>query len=227
MFKWINFFIDKMSAFVDSREGKVILDYDNLEIKGPTTFDNAIIQFGSLNVVGSIQAGGNITTTGQLGGNTLLTGAGHITGLLLVDGDITSGGVISATGTFPSFSHADAGVYLGKDTPTAGADAGVDVVSSGDGYINFSNLSSSSPIAAIEVNGTAQNLTIAMTGTTAINIAPNGKTTFNMYVINIAGSQTPAASSSPGTMGDICYDSGFIYVCTATNTWARVPIATW
>lgn len=31
-----------MSAFQDSREGKVIFDYDQLEIKGPTTFDNTV-----------------------------------------------------------------------------------------------------------------------------------------------------------------------------------------
>jgi hypothetical protein len=33
--------------------------------------------------------------------------------------------------------------------------------------------------------------------------------------------QTTKASNSPGTVGQICWDSNYIYVCTATNTWKR------
>jgi hypothetical protein len=38
---------------------------------------------------------------------------------------------------------------------------------------------------------------------------------------------TPASASATGTMGTIAWDTGYIYVCTATNTWERVAIATW
>ena len=38
---------------------------------------------------------------------------------------------------------------------------------------------------------------------------------------------TPASASAAGTMGTIAWDTGYIYVCTATNTWKRVAIATW
>jgi hypothetical protein len=38
---------------------------------------------------------------------------------------------------------------------------------------------------------------------------------------------TPAEASATGTIGTIAWDTGFIYVCTATNTWERVAIATW
>lgn len=37
----------------------------------------------------------------------------------------------------------------------------------------------------------------------------------------------PATAAAAGTTGDIAWDTGFIYVCTATNTWKRVAIATW
>lgn len=37
----------------------------------------------------------------------------------------------------------------------------------------------------------------------------------------------PATASSPGSPGQIAIDSGFIYFCTATDTWARAAIATW
>jgi len=39
--------------------------------------------------------------------------------------------------------------------------------------------------------------------------------------------QTPASASATGTTGMIRWDANYIYVCTATNTWKRVAIATW
>lgn len=38
---------------------------------------------------------------------------------------------------------------------------------------------------------------------------------------------TPANSSATGTTGTVVWDADYIYVCTATNTWKRVAIATW
>lgn len=38
---------------------------------------------------------------------------------------------------------------------------------------------------------------------------------------------TPANASARGSPGEWALDSGFIYVCTALNTWKRVAIATW
>jgi len=37
----------------------------------------------------------------------------------------------------------------------------------------------------------------------------------------------PASASASGTAGEIRYDSNYIYICTATNTWKRVAISTW
>lgn len=31
----------------------------------------------------------------------------------------------------------------------------------------------------------------------------------------------PLTSTSPGTAGDLAYDSNHIYICIATNTWRR------
>lgn len=53
-----------------------------------------------------------------------------------------------------------------------------------------------------------------------------GKIISTATAINIA-TQTPASAAATGTAGDIAWDSGFLYVCTATNTWKRVAIATW
>ena len=40
-------------------------------------------------------------------------------------------------------------------------------------------------------------------------------------------SSVPATATSVGTAGTLAYDSSYLYVCVATNTWKRVAIATW
>jgi len=40
-------------------------------------------------------------------------------------------------------------------------------------------------------------------------------------------SATPASASATGTVGTMSWDASYIYICTATNTWKRVAIATW
>lgn len=37
----------------------------------------------------------------------------------------------------------------------------------------------------------------------------------------------PTSASDTGTLGEIRIDASYIYICTATNTWKRVAIATW
>jgi hypothetical protein len=37
----------------------------------------------------------------------------------------------------------------------------------------------------------------------------------------------PATTGADGTVGDIRYDTDYIYVCTATNTWKRAALTTW
>jgi hypothetical protein len=39
--------------------------------------------------------------------------------------------------------------------------------------------------------------------------------------------RTPASSSAAGTTGEICWDANYVYVCTATNTWRRMPLLSW
>lgn len=45
--------------------------------------------------------------------------------------------------------------------------------------------------------------------------------------IRIMTAKTPASASATGAVGTICWDSSYIYICVATDTWKRVAIATW
>lgn len=37
----------------------------------------------------------------------------------------------------------------------------------------------------------------------------------------------PATASDTGTAGQVAWDADYLYVCTATDTWKRVAVATW
>lgn len=43
----------------------------------------------------------------------------------------------------------------------------------------------------------------------------------------IANVYVPTANTSVGTAGQIVWDSNYLYVCVAANTWKRANISTW
>jgi len=75
--------------------------------------------------------------------------------------------------------------------------------------------------------GTTGNLLLGTTtddGTNKLQVnGPVKSTQFKLSALNTA----PASASATGTLGEIRIDASFIYICTATNTWKRVAIATW
>jgi hypothetical protein len=83
--------------------------------------------------------------------------------------------------------------------------------------------------AVLETSG---NLTLnGDLGFNAANTYDVGSTTNrarSVYVRDlIVTTRTPSSASDAGTTGMIGWDSSYIYVCTATNTWKRVAISTW
>lgn len=44
---------------------------------------------------------------------------------------------------------------------------------------------------------------------------------------NIANSHTPASASDDGVPGTIVWDSSYLYICTAVDTWKRVAVSSW
>lgn len=45
--------------------------------------------------------------------------------------------------------------------------------------------------------------------------------------IRLRTAKTPSSATDTGTQGQFCWDSNYFYICTATNTWKRIAIATW
>lgn len=66
----------------------------------------------------------------------------------------------------------------------------------------------------------------ASAGNEQVNVS-NGRTEVKSGKFIISAASVPASASASGEAGQIAWDSGYIYVCTAANTWKRVAIATW
>jgi hypothetical protein len=62
------------------------------------------------------------------------------------------------------------------------------------------------------------------TGTQAISTVDGLQTALNGKATVVS---VPASATATGTSGQIAYDTSFLYVCVAANTWRRVSIAAW
>jgi hypothetical protein len=45
--------------------------------------------------------------------------------------------------------------------------------------------------------------------------------------VRLRTARTPASASATGNAGEICWDTDYVYVCVATNTWKRTALSTW
>lgn len=63
----------------------------------------------------------------------------------------------------------------------------------------------------------------------AINANTDAVTTNTAAITALQAKFTtaPGSASATGTAGQIATDTGYVYVCTATNTWKRVAVSTW
>jgi hypothetical protein len=117
-------------------------------------------------------------------------------------------------------------------TPSAGIGTRLDFVCE----TSVSNTEIGARLSAVTTNvgsGTeAFDLQILlMTGgapaTVVATFKSTGSLTLTGNTINLPTIRTPASATAPGTKGDICWDTSYIYVCIATDTWKRTAISTW
>ena len=76
--------------------------------------------------------------------------------------------------------------------------------------------------------GTGVAVTVLTDGKVGIGTtSPSVLLDVNSNGMRIRTARTPATAAASGSAGEICWDTSYVYVCTATNTWKRVAIATW
>lgn len=57
--------------------------------------------------------------------------------------------------------------------------------------------------------------------------SPTAALDVNSDVVRVRTAKTPSSASATGNAGDICWDSNYVYVCVATDTWKRATLASW
>ena len=158
-----------------------------------------------------------------------------------VGGTLTVVGVTTLTGALDANSTADIAdtLTLSKATGTGLAVTanatigGTLTMGIGDGVVTNQITAPSLANIAFYMGGVQIGAFVAPSGTLALGSGLNvtsGSTTLQDTLVQgglYTTPDTPASASASGAAGQISVDANYIYVCTATNTWKRVAIATW
>jgi hypothetical protein len=148
----------------------------------------------------------SLTSVTAVSGN--VTGGNIVTGGRVVATGNVSGGNLTTVGRVVATGNVSGNFFIGNGSQLTGITASISGNLAGNLLANgffINNLS------ALSVTG---NVTVSQLSTVG-----------NLSVGNTLSSlpQTKAANAA-GVAGEICWDSNYIYVCTATNTWKRAAL---
>ena len=65
------------------------------------------------------------------------------------------------------------------------------------------------------------------TQTPIVALDVNGGLRVQSDSIAVQNSKTPSSASDTGQAGQICWDTNYLYVCVASNTWKRIALSSW
>ena len=121
-----------------------------------------------------------------------------------VEGTNAEGVLVLATGVAPTAAHpADAVQIWAADRGATAGKSSLHVrAEDGTSHVlgDLSGIGTLTPTAPLDVAGDTLRLRTA---------------------------RTPASATAAGNAGDVCWDSGFIYVAVAANSWKRAALTTW
>ena len=170
----------------------------------------------------------NITSVGTLS-SLSVTGnisAGNLTGTTYVAGTLTTAAQpnITSVGTLSN-------VTVSGTVTTTNANVSGNLVMGNTSTLLFNVYSDPSKQVALQA---PDNL---VSGNLIGWFLPNTQGNVGEFLTNTGGNSelewktvattAPGANNSTGQAGQIAFDSGYIYVCVATNTWKRASLATW
>ena len=214
----------------------------------PFTLANTGVSAGTYRSVtvdakGRVNAGTNPTTIAGYG----ITDAQPLDSDLTAIAGLTTTGIIARTSTGVAATRSIAVSGIGISVSNANGVSGNPTITSNATNNNSANTivardadrNFTANIITASLNGNASTATRLETARNIAGVAFDGTSNISIPFANlssipsaftadrVANTAPPATATGTGTAGEIRYDSNFIYICVATNTWRRVGIATW
>lgn len=125
--------------------------------------------------------------------------------------------VVNYGGTMYAALFRKGNVGVGTNTPSAALQA-----------TGYGTTSATTSFAVHDATGTSNSLVVKGDGYVGIGTAsPSTSLDINGSTLRVRVSKTPASATDTGNQGDWCWDSSYLYICVATNTWKRVAISSW
>ena len=150
-----------------------------------------------------------------------------------------AGGVYDEYARLEGTTSANAKLFINGTTDSSSTITGALVVSGGLGVAKSINAGTSgsthnfiggdggSGSSIVVIRDLSNNAKVVFEGAGDAQFLGAIKANASSNAFRITTSQTPASASATGIVGTICWDTSYIYVCTATNTWKRAAISTW
>lgn len=161
----------------------------------------------------------SLATTSDVTFNTITKAGGTSTEFLKADGTVDSNTYLTEE-TDPAFSASEAASITSTDTTNWDTAYGWGDHAA-EGYLT--SFTETDPIFS-----GSEAASITSTDTSNWDTAYGwGDHASEGYLTVAAGGTAPTSATDTGTPGEIRYDADFIYICIATDTWKRAPIATW
>jgi hypothetical protein len=195
---------------------------------------------------GRVTAGTNPTTIAGYG----ITDAQPLDSDLTAIAGLTTTGIIARTSTGVAATRSIAVSGIGISVTNADGVSGDPTITSNATPNNSANAivardanrNFTANIITASLSGNASTATKLETARNIAGVAFDGSANINIPYANLTSiptaftadrlaNTTPPGGATPpggfGTAGEIRYDSNYIYICVATNTWKRVAIDTW
>lgn len=195
----------------------------------PSTAGNVLTSNGSAWVSQAPSGGGAVSSVSGSGAGISVS---PTTGAVVVSNtgvtSIVAGTNVTISGSTGAVTINATGSASGTFSANDGSVSAPSIFFTGATNMGMYRSGTSINFAAGGVNvfaATSTQTQISASGTQRILCDGTGSILYGTIIFNT--SSTPASASATGTAGTITWDSNYIYVCTATNTWKRVAIATW
>jgi hypothetical protein len=176
--------------------------------------------YGQLTIIETPPAGGTTDISGNL------TVSGNIANIRLgASGRITfADGTVQTTTANAGVIAANLGMIGYVDNKVSTANIGI------IGYIGSQVSTANIGMKGYVDNQTYSNVQVSTYLPTYSGNVANLITSGFLIVFGnvfIANTYVPTLANSTGTAGQVVWDSDYIYICVATNTWKRANVSTW